>query len=86
MGKTSTLTNYTPTLTIDTTELSDETYYFTSRVVDFVGNTSPFTPVSSVVINTTATDTITLEANTNVITTSNSVNYINKTNQLKDHK
>ena len=31
--------NYVPTLTIDTM------YYFTSRVVDFVGNTSQFTPV-----------------------------------------
>ena len=77
--------NYVPTLTIDTDALSDGTYYFTSRVVDFVGNTSQFTPVSQVVINTQATDTITLEANTNIITTSTSgVNYINKTNLAKD--
>ena len=79
---------YTPTINNIPTdnELSiDGTYYFTSRVVDFVGNTSQFTPVSQVVINTQATDTITLEANTNIITTSTSgVNYINKTNLAKD--
>ena len=59
------ITNYTPTLTIDATELPDETYYFTARVVDFVGNTSPFTPVSQVVINTQATTVNSIELSPN---------------------
>ena len=57
--------NYVPTLTIDTTELPDETYYFTARAVDFVGNKSPFTPVSQVVINTQATTVNSIELSPN---------------------
>ena len=75
--------NYAPTQSINTTALLDGTHYFTARVVDFVGNISPYTPVTDVEIITTTTDTITLEANPNVITTTNDVNYLNRVNEDK---